>query len=78
MKVTTNLIQSTIQQLINQEPEQHAQIRQNLYDHLALSFDKQLALYSNVLGPASSGKIETHNISNAVNTAIKLLDKSTS
>ncbi|MEK6215493.1 MAG: PAS factor family protein, partial [Vibrio fluvialis] len=52
------LIYETLISLASQEPEQHAQIRQNLYEQLDLPFDKQLALYSCALGPASSGKLE--------------------
>ncbi|GAJ76484.1 PAS factor [Vibrio sp. JCM 18905] len=40
------LIYETLISLANQEPEQHARIRQNLYEQLDLPFDKQLALYS--------------------------------
>ncbi|MEF1336558.1 PAS factor family protein, partial [Vibrio rotiferianus] len=53
------LIYDTLVSLANQEPEQHARIRQQLYDQLDLPFDKQLALYACALGPASSGKLES-------------------
>ncbi|MDF2152114.1 PAS factor family protein [Vibrio sp. CAU 1672] len=75
MNATTTLIYDTLQNLASQEPEQHAKIRQNLYDHLDLPFDKQLALYTSVLAPVGSGKIEDNQgISNAVDTAIKILE----
>ncbi|MBY8317874.1 PAS factor family protein [Vibrio fluvialis] len=68
------LIYETLISLASQEPEQHAQIRQNLYEQLDLPFDKQLALYSCALGPASSGKLESsEGIHNAVDCAVKLL-----
>lgn len=44
------LIYDTLISLASQEPEQHARIRQNLYEQLDLPFDKQLALYSCALG----------------------------
>ncbi|NAX29110.1 secretion protein, partial [Vibrio sp. V37_P2S8PM304] len=64
------LIYETLIRLTSQEPEQHAQIRQNLYEQLDLPFDKQLALYACALGPASSGKLESsQSINNAVDSA---------
>ena len=75
MKRTTTLIYDTLVSLASEEPEQHAEIRQNLYEELGLPFDKQLALYSCALGPASSGKIEDRQgINNAVESVIKLLE----
>ncbi|WP_241571551.1 PAS factor family protein [Vibrio parahaemolyticus] len=69
------LIYDTLISLTSQEPEQHARIRQNLYEQLDLPFDKQLALYSCALGPASSGKLESsQGINNAVDCAVKLLE----
>ncbi|MBE3920085.1 secretion protein [Vibrio parahaemolyticus] len=69
------LIYDTLISLASQEPEQHARIRQNLYEQLDLPFDKQLALYSCALGPASSGKLESgQGINNAVDCAVKLLE----
>ncbi|RJX72964.1 secretion protein [Vibrio sinensis] len=69
------LIYETLVNLANQDPEQHATIRQNLYEQLDLPFDKQLALYAGALGPASSGKLESHEaISNAVDSVIHLLE----
>lgn len=47
---TTTLIYDTLEGLSSAKPQQHAQIRQNLYNQLDLSFEKQLALYSSVLG----------------------------
>ena len=68
------LIYDTLVNLANKEPEHHAKIRQNLYEKLDLTFDKQLALYACALGPASSGKLESpQGIENAVNRAIRLL-----
>ncbi|MDA0145521.1 MAG: PAS factor family protein [Vibrio toranzoniae] len=71
---TTALIYDTLEGLSNAEPQQHAQIRQNLYNQLDLSFEKQLALYSNVLGPASAGRItdlESAAISASKNLGLK-------
>ncbi len=69
------LIYETLVNLTNQAPEQHATIRQNLYEQLDLPFNKQLALYAGALGPASSGKLENHEaINNAVDGAIQLLE----
>ncbi|MCG3761047.1 PAS factor family protein [Vibrio cincinnatiensis] len=69
------LIYDTVINLANQAPEQHAETRQQLYNRLALPFEKQLALYSCVLGPASSGKLESpHSINYAVDRAIELLE----
>ncbi|EPI2814788.1 PAS factor family protein [Vibrio alginolyticus] len=69
------LIYDTLVSLANQEPEQHARIRQQLYDQLDLPFDKQLALYACALGPASSGKLESSQvINNVVDSAIRLLE----
>ncbi|MGB1974512.1 MAG: PAS factor family protein [Vibrio toranzoniae] len=71
---TTTLIYNTLEELSSAEPQQHAQIRQNLYNQLNLSFEKQLALYSNYLGPASAGRIS--DIKNAAITASKNLGPS--
>ncbi len=69
------LIYETLISLVSQEPEQHAKIRQHLYEQLDLSFEQQLALYSCALGPASSGKLEsTEGINNAVDRAMRLLE----
>ena len=69
------LIYETLINLANQEPEQHAQIRQNLYDQLGLPFEKQLTLYSQALGPAGSGKFENEQaMSNAVESVLQLLE----
>ncbi|AXY01663.1 MULTISPECIES: PAS factor family protein [Vibrio] len=69
------LIYDTLVSLANQEPEQHAKIRQNLYDQLNLPFDKQLALFACALGPAGSGKLDSNEvINNAVDRAIQLLE----
>ncbi|ASI97125.1 MULTISPECIES: PAS factor family protein [Vibrio] len=69
------LIYDTLVSLANQEPEQHARIRQQLYDQLDLPFDKQLALYACALGPASSGKLESSQvINNVVDSAVRLLE----
>jgi len=53
----TTLIYETLEEILNAEPHKHAQIRQNLYNQLDLSFEKQLVLYSNFLGPTSAGRI---------------------
>ncbi|WP_332421073.1 PAS factor family protein [Vibrio metschnikovii] len=69
------LIYETLIKLASKDPEQHAQIRQNLYDHFGLPFEKQLTLYSQALGPAGSGKLENEQaMSNAVENVIKLLE----
>ncbi|MFA0087529.1 secretion protein [Vibrio sp. 10N.286.49.C2] len=74
MNTTTTLIYDTLTRLADHAPEQHAQIRQTLYEHLELPFSKQLALYASVLGPISSGKLEgRHNIDKAVELAIEVL-----
>ncbi|MCL9774143.1 PAS factor family protein [Vibrio methylphosphonaticus] len=74
MNTTTTLIYDTLTRLADHAPEQHAEIRQALYEHLGLPFSKQLALYANVLGPVSSGKLEgSHHIDKAVELAIELL-----
>ncbi|CAM2880395.1 PAS factor family protein [Vibrio mytili] len=70
-----SLIHDTIVRLRNQEPEQHAETRQNLYDQLDLPFEKQLALYNSALGPASSGKLENSAIiESVVDRTIRLLE----
>lgn len=69
------VIYDTLKNLADQAPEQHAQIRQSLYDQLDLSFGKQIELYTNVLAPASSGKLEkSQDFDNAVETALKVLE----
>ncbi|MGR5066489.1 PAS factor family protein [Photobacterium sp. DNB22_13_2] len=74
MNTNTTLISDTLKRLVAQAPEQHAQIRQALYEQLSLPFCKQLALYVNVLGPVSSGKLEGHNIEKAVDLALEVLE----
>ncbi|ALR15620.1 MULTISPECIES: PAS factor family protein [Vibrio] len=70
-----NLIYDTLVSLANQEPEQHAKIRQDLYEQLDLPFDKQLILYTCALGPASSGKLDNSEaLNNTVESVIKLLE----
>ena len=68
---TTTLIYDTLEGLSSAKPQQHAQIRQNLYNHLDLSFEKQLALYSSVLGPASAGRLT--DLDSAVMSARKIV-----
>lgn len=73
---TTTLIHDTLKRLAAHAPEQHAQIRQALYEHLSLPFNKQLDLYVNVLGPISSGKITgCHNIEKAAELAFEVLER---
>lgn len=68
------LIYDTVIELANQEPEQHTEIRQKLYNQLSLPFEKQLVLYAYALGPASSGKLENRqSIDAAVDKVIELL-----
>ncbi|MCA0936282.1 PAS factor family protein [Vibrio alginolyticus] len=74
MDNTTSLIYDTLVDLTQNEPECHAQIRQKLYDQLNLPFEKQIALYTNILAPASSGKLENRaDIDSAVDLAAKVL-----
>lgn len=69
------LIYDTLVSLANQDPEQHAKIRQDLYDQLDLPFDKQLALYAGALGPASAGKLQSNQaLNNAVEQVVQLLE----
>ena len=75
MNQIENLIYDTLIDLSNNAPEQHAQIRQNLYDQLDLPLDKQRSLYSNALGPASSGILENKaDFYNTLNIAVKALE----
>ena len=70
-----NLIYDTLIDLSNNAPEHHAKIRQNLYDQLDLPLNKQRDLYSNALGPASSGLLESNaDVNNTLNIAIKALE----
>ncbi len=74
MDKTTSLIYDTLMDLTQNEPECHAQIRQKLYDQLSLPFEQQAALYSQVLAPASSGKLEDRaGIDSALDLASKVL-----
>lgn len=68
---TTSLINDTLSHLAKAEPTQCAQIRQRLYDELNLPFDKKFALYSNVLGPVSAGKLD--NLNDAATRALAIL-----
>lgn len=75
MNTTTTLIYDTLKGLAAQAPEQHAEIRQRLYEQLSLPFNKQLSLYANVLGPISSGKLSgCENIDKAVGLALEVLE----
>ena len=75
MNQIENLIYNTLIDLSNNAPEQHAQIRQNLYNQLDLPLNKQRSLYSNALGPASSGILENNaDFHNTLNIAIKALE----
>jgi hypothetical protein len=70
-----DLIYQTLVSLSNNTPEEHAQIRQHLYEELDLPFNKQADLYANVLGPAGSGKLQDDQaMSAAVESAIRLLE----
>ncbi len=74
MDTTTSLIYDTLLDLTQQEPKCHAQIRQKLYDQLNLPFEKQIALYTHILAPASSGKFEdSSDIDSALDRAVKVL-----
>ncbi|GAL33696.1 PAS factor [Vibrio maritimus] len=69
------LIYQTLVSLSNKMPEEHAEIRQNLYEQLDLPFNKQADLFASVLGPAGSGKFEDDQAMNAaVESAIRLLE----
>ncbi len=69
------IIYEALVSLANQAPENHAKIRQNLYEQLDLPFDKQLALYAQALGPASSGMLDSiQAMSNAADSAVKLFE----
>jgi hypothetical protein len=69
------LIYQTLVSLSNKMPEEHAEIRQNLYEQLDLPFNKQADLFASVLGPAGSGKFEDeHAMNAAVESAIRLLE----
>ncbi|SMY16170.1 Pas factor saposin fold protein [Photobacterium aquimaris] len=75
MNQIESLIYDTLIDLSNNVPEKHAKIRQNLYDQLDLPLNKQRDLYSNALGPASSGILESNaDFHNTVNIAIKALE----
>ncbi len=70
---TASLIYDTLTNLTTAEPEQCAQIRQQLYDQLDLPFDKKFALYSGVLGPISAGRLE--NLDDAMIKAQNILEE---
>ncbi|MCY9826863.1 PAS factor family protein [Vibrio chagasii] len=75
MNTTTTLIYDTLKGLAAQAPEQHAELRQRLYEQLSLPFNKQLSLYANVLGPISSGKLSgCENNDKAVGLALDVLE----
>jgi hypothetical protein len=75
MNTTTTLVYDTLKSLAAHAPEQHAEIRQRLYEQLSLPFNKQLSLYANVLGPISSGKLAgCDNIDKAVELALDVLE----
>ncbi len=75
MNTTTTLVYDTLKSLATHAPEQHAEIRQRLYEQLSLPFNKQLSLYANVLGPISSGKLAgCANIDKAVELALDVLE----
>ena len=67
----STLIYNTLEGLSNAEPQEFAQIRQDLYNRLGLTFEQQTALYTSVLGPAGAGKIT--DINNAVESAWQIL-----
>ncbi|MCD9541867.1 secretion protein [Photobacterium carnosum] len=72
MNNVTSLIYDTLIDLSKNAPEQHSEICQNLYNQLDLPLDKQLSLYSNALGPASSGILENNaDFNNTLNIAIR-------
>ncbi|WP_295891773.1 PAS factor family protein [uncultured Vibrio sp.] len=74
MDSLASLVYDSSMRLFENSPEHHAQIRQGLYEQLNLPFGKQLTLYSNLLGPICSGKLECPElIKKAVDIAIKEL-----
>ncbi|AXT72978.1 PAS factor family protein [Vibrio natriegens] len=73
MEQTRDIIYSTLQNLIENAPEQHARIRQTLYEQLKLPFEKQLALYNNILGPVSAGRLGSDNLRQTVDLALEVL-----
>ncbi len=69
------IIYEALVSLANQAPENHAKIRQSLYEQLDLPFDKQLDLYSHALGPASSGMLDSvQAMNNAADSVVKLFE----
>ncbi|MGR5069376.1 MULTISPECIES: PAS factor family protein [Vibrio] len=75
MDRTTILVYDTLMDLTKTAPDEHAKIRQNLYDQLNLPFNKQLTLYAQVLAPASSGKLEdSSDIDNALSIAMRVIE----
>ena len=74
MDSLVSLVYDSSIRLYENSPEHHAQIRQGLYEQLDLPFNKQLMLYTNLLGPVSSGKLECPQlIKQAVNSVIQEL-----
>ncbi|MDK9738200.1 PAS factor family protein [Vibrio sp. D404a] len=67
----STLIYNTLEGLSSAEPQQLAQIRQDLYNQLGLTFEQQTALYTSVLGPAGAGKLT--DLDNAVLSACKIV-----
>ncbi len=69
------LIYEALESLTNQAPEKHAKIRQSLYEQLDLPFEQQLTLYSQALGPASSGILESvQAMNNAAESFVRLFE----
>ncbi|MGR4989903.1 PAS factor family protein [Vibrio rotiferianus] len=68
------VIHDTLTRLSTAPEESHVQIRQELYNSLQLPFEKQLALYTHVLGPVSSGQLSSDSsLTKAVGDAERII-----
>ncbi len=68
------VIHETLLRLSSAPQESHVKIRQELYNTLKLPFEKQLALYTHVLGPVSSGQLSSNqSLTRAVGDAERII-----
>ncbi|MCE7728896.1 PAS factor family protein [Vibrio campbellii] len=68
------VIHDTLLRLSTAPEESHVQIQQELYNTLKLPFEKQLTLYTHVLGPVSSGQLSSSNsLTRAVGDAERII-----
>lgn len=74
MNTTKTFIYNTLKKLSEDHLENHAQIRQSLYEELSLPFNQQIDLYTNVLAPISSGRCE--NMEKALDMALLFVTSS--